>query len=224
MKKIKDLPISDRPYEKCYTYGAEYLTDVELLSVILRTGTNGISAFELSSHILNNSLLNLMQLTCNDLLKIKGVGKVKAVQILCIAELAKRISKANASKKVKFDNPSLIAQYYMEQLRHLNYEMSIALYLDSKCNLIFEHIISKGSINMSMMDPREIFVHALKNQAVNIIIMHNHPSGDPTPSRDDINTTNRIDQGAKLIGLHLLDHIIIGDNTYKSFRELDLLS
>lgn len=224
MKKMKDLPLNDRPYEKCFLYGADYLSDVELLSVILRTGTNGTSAFELSSQIINNDLLRIMHLSKEQLLKIRGIGKVKAIQILCIAELSKRISKANITKKIPLDKPCLIAEYYMEQLRHLEYETSIVLFLDTKCNYIGDYILSKGSVNMSVMNAREIFINALRHNAVNIVLIHNHPSGDPTPSKEDISTTKRIFECGKLIGIQLLDHIIIGDNTYRSLGELNLLN
>lgn len=228
MRKIKDIPVSERPYEKCLSNGPGHLSDYELLSVILRTGSPGISAYDLSKNILDGgiqkgSLLSIMHLTKEQLLKIKGIGKVKAVQIMCIGELAKRISAIDAQKGLKFDSPSTIADYYMEKMRHLEQENLLVIYLDTKCHLIKDKIISKGTVNQSLISPREIFIEGLKCDAVSIILMHNHPSGDSTPSRDDICSTLKIKEAGKLIGISVLDHIIIGDRNYSSMRELKLI-
>lgn len=229
MRKIKDVPVNDRPYEKCFINGPEFLTDCELLSVILRTGTQGISAFDLSSELLKGhdgkeNLLSILHLSKEQLLKIKGIGKVKAVQIMCIGELAKRIAAAGARSGIKFRKPSTIADYYMEQMRHLEQEQLVVMYFDTKCRLIKDKILTTGTINQSLISSREIFVEALKCNAVNIVLVHNHPSGDCVPSREDCSVTKKIQEAGKLIGINLIDHIIIGDRKYTSLKEAGILS
>ena len=155
-------------------------------------------------------------------MSIKGIGKVKAIQIKCIAELSRRISKTNAKCELVFNSPATIVDYYMEDLRHKEVEEFVMLALNSKSVLLDEFVISKGTVNSSMASPREIFIQALRVKAVNIIIMHNHPSGDPTPSRNDLIVTNTIKQAGDIIGVKLIDHIIIGDNKYISFKESGL--
>ena len=225
--KMKEMPTSQRPYEKCLIKGPKSLCDVELLAVLLRCGTEGENALELASRILyqkdDAGLLSLHHSTMEKLLSIKGIGKVKAVQILCISELAKRLAKASAKDLLSFQSPSTIAQYYMEELRHETQEHMKLLMLNSKSMLIGESDISKGTVNASLITPRELFIEALQKNAVTIVILHNHPSGDPTPSQEDIFTTKRIKNAGDLIGIELLDHIIIGNNCYISFREQGML-
>lgn len=226
--KIKNVPVNERPYEKCFSKGPEVLTDAELLAIILRNGTPGMSVYELSREILSlkdskGSLLSIMRLTKEELMKIKGVGKVKAIQILCICELAKRISTLNAEHDLKFDNPSSIANYYMERMRHLDRENLIVIYLDTKCHFIKDITISTGTVNQSIISSREIFVEALRCNAVQIILIHNHPTGDCKPSRSDILSTEKIIKAGELVGITVIDHIIIGDRNYSSLRELNYI-
>ena len=228
MNKIKDMPRSERPYEKCFENGPETLSDCELLSVILRTGVKGSSAYDLAKEIITQqgdgtNLLKIMDTTKEELLHIKGVGMVKAVQILCIGELAKRIASMPFVDNVKYDSPKKIAGYYMERLRHLEQETLHVMFLDTKCKLIKSKEITKGTIDRSMISQREIFVEALKCNAVNIVLVHNHPSGEPTPSRDDIRSTKKIKEAGDMVGIRLLDHIIIGDNKFSSLRELKVI-
>lgn len=228
MSIIKNIPVNERPYEKCFSKGPQILTDCELLSVILRTGTNGTSAYDLAGKILNmgtdeGNLLSIMHLSKEQLLGLKGIGKVKAVQIMCIGELTKRISALDAKTGLKFDKPSTIAEYYMERMRHLEQENLIVIFLDTKCQFIKDKVLSTGTINQSLISSRDIFVEGLKCNAVSIILLHNHPSGDCTPSRDDISSTIKITNAGKLIGISVLDHIIIGDHRYSSLKELKLL-
>ena len=229
MNKIKDMPRSERPYEKCFENGPETLSDCELLSVILRTGVKGSSAYDLAKEIITQqgdgtNLLKIMHTTKEELLHIKGVGMVKAVQILCIGELAKRIASMPFVDNVKYDSPKKIAGYYMERLRHLEQETLHVMFLDTKCKLIKSKEITKGTIDRSMISQREIFVEALKCNAVNIVLVHNHPSGDPAPSLEDIRMTKRIGRAGELLGIQLLDHVIIGDRCYSSLRERGILS
>lgn len=224
---IKDMPRLERPYEKCEERGASSLSDCELLAVLLRTGTKGENVLDLAERILyhigENGILGIHKFSVEQLMQIKGVGKVKAIQIACISELAKRLAKAEAKKTLCFSSPETIAQYYMEDLRHEKQEHMKMLMLNSKADLIGESDVSKGTVNASLITPRELFIEALQKNAVSIVIMHNHPSGDPTPSRDDMLTTKRISEAGNLIGIELLDHIIIGNNCYISFREQGIL-
>lgn len=220
--------MEDRPYEKCFTFGAEYLTDSELLAVILKSGTKGESSLDLARRVLelskNDGLLGICKIPLSELMTIKGIGKVKAIQIKCVAELSRRISKSNLQNKLVFNSPRSIVKHYMEDLRHKEVEEFVMLALNNKSVLLDEFVISKGTVNSSIASPREIFIQALRVKAVNIIIMHNHPSGDPTPSRNDILTTNSIKSAGDIIGINVIDHIIIGDNMYYSFNEHGLLS
>lgn len=224
MNIIETLPKEERPYEKCLQYGTEALTDIELLAIILRTGTKGCNVKELAVKLLKNedgavSVLSLTHLSLEQLLEISGIGKVKAIQILCVLELAKRISKTSFNNATKYNTSEVIAGFYMEQLRHLEQEHLYVMFLDTKCKLIKDKLISSGTINQSLISPREIFIEALRCNCVNIILVHNHPSGDPAPSRDDLKSTSRVKEAGKIIGIRLLDHIIIGDNTYCSLNE-----
>lgn len=224
---IKEIPVTERPYEKCEQRGSASLSDEELLAVLLRTGTRGESALALARHILYNAgetgILGIHQFSMERLMAIKGIGKVKAIQLSCISELAKRLSKATYQEALCFSEPGSIARYYMEDLRHEKQELMKLLMLNTKARLIGETNISKGTVNASLITPRELFIEALQKNAVSIVIMHNHPSGDPTPSREDMLITKRILDAGALIGIELLDHIIIGNNQYISFREEGLL-
>ena len=225
---IKELPDEQRPYEKCERFGAENLTDAELLAVLLRSGTRGHSALELADKILHpifsqKGILNIHQWTYEQLLQVKGIGKVKAVQILCLSELSKRLAKTSAKKGLDFTTPESIARYYMEDMRHSNQEEMKLLLLNTKARLIGESNISKGTVNSAVVSPRELFLEALQKNAVFIILLHNHPSGDPTPSKEDIIVTKRVIEAGKLIGIELLDHIIIGNNCYTSMKEDNII-
>lgn len=224
---IKEIPVTERPYEKCEQRGSASLSDEELLAVLLRTGTRGESALALARHILYHAgetgILGIHQFSMERLMAIKGIGKVKAIQLSCISELAKRLSKATYQDALCFSEPGSIARYYMEDLRHEKQELMKLLMLNTKARLIGETNISKGTVNASLITPRELFIEALQKNAVSIVIMHNHPSGDPTPSREDMLITKRILDAGALIGIELLDHIIIGNNQYISFREEGLL-
>lgn len=219
---IKSIPKEERPYEKCLEKGAENLTDAELLAVILRTGSRGESALELSRKVLaqnGGGLLGIYHMSVTDLTQMKGLGTVKAVQLKCVAELSKRIARATFSEGVSFRNPAAVAGYYMEELRHQEQEVLLLVMLNSKGRLIRDQVISKGTVRAALISPREIFIEAIKHQAVSILLLHNHPSGVPDPSREDIRLTLRVRQAGELLGIELLDHIIIGDRQAVSMRE-----
>ena len=225
---MKEMYKDDRPYEKCLKQGAGSLSNAELLAVMLRTGTKGKSALDLAHHILSKMCgeggsLNIHGFTLQKLKSIKGIGTVKSIQILCLSELAKRLAKANAKERLIFNLPSTVAEYYMEDMRHQKQEHMKLLMLNTKSKLLGETDISKGTVNASLVSPRELFIEALEKNAVSIILLHNHPSGDPTPSENDILLTKRVKEAGALIGIDLLDHIIIGDNCYMSFANAQLL-
>lgn len=227
MKKnytVKELPESERPYEKCEKQGAGVLSDAELLAVIIRTGSKEERSIDLANRILLLSkqykgLQGLHYLNFADLLQVRGIGKVKAVQLLCIAELSKRMCKSYKNIGDLFQSPEEIATYYMEDMRHLSRERCLLVFLDVKNRRIGEQILSVGTIDSAVVAPREVYVRALQYNAVGIILLHNHPTGDPTPSRHDIQVTKRLAEAGNFIGIQLMDHIIIGDNTYISLRE-----
>ena len=217
---IKNMPESERPYEKCQKYGVKSLSDAELLAVIIKSGTKNKRSIDLAMQVLGaddqDGLAGMCRLTFQDLTKIKGVGTVKALQILCTIELSRRIAKASLGDRYVFDSAEAIAAYYMEDLRHLKQEHLILLMLDTKNHLIADSMITKGTVNAAMISPREIFIEAMKHEAVNIILVHNHPSGHPVPSQADIEITKNIASVGKLLGIHLLDHIIIGNRCYET--------
>lgn len=227
MKRItmKDIPEDDRPYEKCLKVGPENLSDAELLSIIIRTGSREDNSLDLAQKILalnypKEGVLGLLHLSLPELMQIKGIGKVKGAQLLCIGELSKRIwKKAALDETATFLNPADIVQYYREDIRHMEQEQLHAMFLNTKGALLKDALISKGTVNSSMVSPREIFIEALRYHAVNFVLVHNHPSGDPTPSRDDIHVTRQIRDGGMLLGIQLIDHIIIGDKSYISLKE-----
>lgn len=216
------------PYEKFEIYGAESLTDAELLAIIIRTGTKEADSIQLGKEVLSlgtgsgqaNGLLSLQHLSLEELMNIKGIGKVKAIRIKCVTEFSRRIAMETFKKGIRFDKPSTIADYYKEQIRHLEVEQVILVMTDGKNQFLKDCVISSGTVNMSLISPREIFMTALKMQAVHILLVHNHPSGDPTPSKDDIEITKRIHGASLIMNIPLVDHIIIGDNTYMSLKEL----
>lgn len=223
---IKKLPEWERPYEKCIREGAGALSDSELLAVIMRSGTKGRSSVALANEILNQTktssypgLLGLLHSSVSDLMKIHGIGKVKAIQLKCIGELSKRIAASAARTQLRFDQPITIAKYYMEKLRHEEQELMVCMMLDSKNHLLGEQILSRGTVNATLITPREVFVEALRYHAVCLILIHNHPSGDPTPSKCDMEVTERMRRAGELLGIRVLDHLIIGDQKYFSFRE-----
>lgn len=225
---LKELPISERPYEKCEKYGVSSLSDAELLAVIIKSGTQGERSIDLANRVLNFSkenpgLIGLNSISMEQLISIRGIGRVKAIQLLCVTELTKRMAKERYSKQIELSSPASIAKYYMQDMRHLEVEQVVLLLLNTKCQKIKDIVLSKGTVNASLVEPREIYINALKYKAVQIVLLHNHPSGDVTPSKSDISLTRRVKETGELVGIPLVDHIILGDNTYLSFREQGML-
>lgn len=229
MSLFKEIyPKNELPYDKFVRLGAENLSDAELLAIMLRTGTKDKTPIELGRDILNLAgkkwgLLGLHHFSVKDLTQIPGIGEVKAVQLLCIAEIARRTSVMQAKSALTFDCPETVAAYYMESMRHLETEQLLLVLLDVKKRILSEAVISVGTLNATLVSPREIFIRAMREEAAYIVLLHNHPSGDPDPSRQDMLVTHKIKEISDLIEIPLLDHIIIGDNRYTSFKQKGLL-
>jgi len=224
----KELPESERPYEKCERFGPGALSDAELLAVIIRTGTKHERAVDLAIRVLDRpgakkGLSALHYYSRQELQKIRGIGKVKAIQLCCVAELAKRMQAAVDGEKEVFRTPESIAGAYMERLRHCRTEQIILLMLDTKGRKIADEVISQGTVNMAVLEPREVLCVALRYEAVFLILLHNHPSGVAIPSPADISVTRRLAEACEIVGIELRDHIVIGDNCYLSMMEKGLL-
>lgn len=225
---VKELPLCERPYEKMWTFGESSLSDVDLIAIILRSGSKEKNSMELAREVLrlsdgSYSLLALHKKPVEELQKIPGIGKVKASILKCIAEISVRISDTGLQYGLLADTPKVIVNHYMERLRHLNYEQLIAVYLNGGSYVIGDKVISTGAVNQSIVPPREIFLNALKKEAVYIILIHNHPSGNSSPSKEDISITENLCKAGELLGIKILDHLIIGDRKYFSFREHQIM-
>ncbi len=211
------------PYEVVKEYGAEELEDDELLAVFIRTGTKEQNAVKVANRILDSfperNLLGLCHIPWKELMEIPGIGEVKAIRLKCLAELARRISRTEAKKGLRFDRPETVWQYYKESLRHKEQEKVILIMLDQKLQLICDDTLSIGTVRESIVSPRELFLKALQQKAVQVMLVHNHPSGDPSPSQADLEITKRIQMLGAMMEIPLVDHIIIGDKTYCSLRE-----
>ena len=219
---IKNRIKRELPCEKYERLGPEALSDAELLAILIRTGTKGEDGLTVAEKIIGNheeGILLLQSVTIEELMQIKGIGRVKAVRIKCIGEFSRRMAMQSRVKSLNFNRPSTIAAYYMEQLRHLETEHVYLILTDNKNCLLREILISKGTVNASLLSTREVFAEALKYQAVHIFLLHNHPSGDPGPSEQDIRITEQILEASRILNVPLLDHIIIGDNKYISLKE-----
>ena len=226
--RIKDMAKSEKPVEKLLTCGAEVMSDAELLAIILRTGTKEHSAIELAQLILNSNpvykgLPGLCYTNPTELMKISGVGRTKASQILALTELSKRLSSESFKNTVQLNSSESVASYFMEKTRYLTRERVYALFMSASNAVIKEMLISSGSIDRSIISVRDLFSEALRCDAVSMIILHNHPSGSPEPSLADINISKNIKEAGEVLGIRLLDHIITGDRVYVSLKERELL-
>ena len=221
--KIKELPIGERPYEKLELYGEKNLSNAELLAIIIKAGTKEESSIELAQKILklnnnsNNDELNfLRELSLEELICVKGIGRVKAIQIKAVCELSIRMNKPSDYKKIIIKEPSDVANVLMHDLRFLKKEVIKIIILNNK-NVILKILdIASGGTNFANTDIKDILSEAVKMQAPKIIMVHNHPTGDSTPSKSDIQITNRLYDAANLLGIQLLDHIVIGNMEYTS--------
>lgn len=224
--KISDIPKNERPMEKLLKYGADDLANAELLAVLLRSGTKGENIISLSTRLLSDvgGLDGLLHINLEEIKKIKGIKEVKACQIIAMMELFRRFRTLRSQNDdFKISSPKDISMLLINEMNNLNQEVLKLILLNTKNTVIGVKDVFKGSLNSSIVHPREIFREAVQRGSASIIICHNHPSGDPTPSKEDINVTLRIKQCGDLMGIKLLDHIIIGNNNYISLKEKGII-
>lgn len=224
--KMQELPLSERPYEKLEMYGETTLSNAELIAIIIKTGTKEESSVIIAQKILalekkeGNNLRFLQDISIEELMKIKGIGKVKAIQLKAVAELTKRMSRPLDVCKVQINSPKDVAELLTEEMKFEKREVVKTIMLNSK-NCILKIVdVCFGGTNSAILKPKDILHEAIKQGAPKIILVHNHPSGDPTPSKSDFDFTERLNEASKIVGVELLDHIIIGDYGYRSIFSL----
>ena len=218
---IRDFPVDERPRERLINNGPESLSNQELLAILLRTGTKSESVIQLANRLLTQfgGLMWLKDAAHEEMTNLKGIGQAKAVQISAAVELGRRISNLTYDDRYIIRSPEDGANYVMNDMRFLMQEHFVCLYLNTKNQVIHRQTIFIGSLNASIVHPREVFKEAFRRSAASIICFHNHPSGDPTPSREDIEVTKRLVECGKMIGIEILDHMVIGDKKYVSMKE-----
>ncbi|AID01619.1 JAB domain-containing protein [Staphylococcus xylosus] len=219
--KIKELANNQKPRERLINNGSAHLSDVELLAILINTGRKGFSSLDIANELLKSveSLKQLKALSINDLNKVKGIGLYKALILKAAFELGERMHSGSLEEKIQITSPQDVANFMMGKMEHLTQEKFIVLFLNSKNVIIKQKTIFIGTLNSSVIHPREIFSEAIKCASNAIVVLHNHPSGDTTPSKEDIRATNRLRECGEILGIDLLDHIIIGDHTYMSMVE-----
>ena len=225
---IRQTPVSERPYEKCERSGPGALSDCELLAVLLRTGTKDKGVTDLAADLIRmcpgDNIGHLMKLTAKDLMSIRGIGRVKATELLCVCELSKRIwRQSHYRSRTKIRSSLEAAGYYMEELRYLDRERVYIMLLDAAQYLIGDIKMTEGTVDMSLVSVREIVRKALSMDASKLILVHNHPSGDPAVSKKDMEASSNLKRACTFMGINMLDSIIIGDGDYLSFSEKGIL-
>jgi len=217
---IKELPEGERPRERLLNNGVQALSNAELLAIILRTGTKKENVVDLAKHLLiDRDLKSLSQLPAGDIMKMFGIGEAKACQIIAAFELGRRVASNGNGEKPAMKNPEAVAVYFMHRLNILKQESFYCAYLNTKNRMIKEQLISTGGLSASIVEPRDVFRGAISDGAASVILVHNHPSGDPSPSRDDIEVTKKLMSAGDIIGIKVLDHVIIGDGKWVSLKE-----
>jgi len=219
---FKNIPIEEKPRERLLKCGVDSLSNEELIAIILRTGNKKYNVKELANNILCyfENIGNLKNIRVNNLLNIEGIGKIKAIELISAIELGRRVYEYdNHNELVSLTNPKSIINYFNSLFKNKNKEYFYVIYLDSKGKYIDKKLLYKGILNKSLVHPRDIFKEAYLLSACSFICIHNHPSGDATPSREDIEITNNLKQIGILHGIKLVDHIIIGKNNYYSFYD-----
>lgn len=218
---IRDFPEDERPRERFEQNGPESLSNHELIAILLRTGTKEESVLQLANRLLTNfeGLRLLKEATLAEMTQIKGIGKAKAIQVLAAVEIGRRISNLAYDDRYVIRSPEDGASYVMNDMRFLSQEHFVCLYLNTKNQVLHKKTVFIGSLNASIVHPREVYKEALRRSAASIICLHNHPSGDPTPSREDIEVTKRLVEAGRIIGIELLDHLVIGENKFVSLKE-----
>jgi len=223
--KIKDWPESERPREKLINLGVDKLSDAELLAIILRAGSGKITAVDLAKRLLieYSGLIPLSCVSISELKKLKGIGNTKAVTLVASFEIGKRIASGGDIKKIKLTSPENVAEYFIPSMWNLKKEIFKIVLLDSNNQIIKDVQISEGSLNSSIVHPREVFKPAILESSASIILIHNHPSGSIEPSSDDIEITKKIIETGKIIGINVYDHIIIGGKKFTSLANMGLI-
>lgn len=225
--KLRELPMWEKPREKLIRDGAVSLSNTELLAILLGTGSGEKSAMDLASEVLamdqSQGLRHLAVCSPEELKTIDGIGEAKVCSLLAAVEIGRRISACRGEARGKIRTAEDIAMKYMEHMRYYHKEHFFCLLLDSKGGIIQKTDVSIGDINSAPANPREVFTEAIRRNASCVVFLHNHPSGDPTPSEEDLFITNRLAKAGDLLGIKVLDHIIIGDGTYISLREQNLM-
>lgn len=218
---IRDVHLADRPRERLLRQGAASLSNQELIAILLRTGTKQESVLVLANRILSSfdKIQDMKDATMEEYTQVKGVGQAKAVQLLAAAEIGKRIYRKHSEGRYTIRSPEDAAAYLMTDMASLTQEHFVALFLNVKNEILHKETIFIGSLNSSIVHPRELFREAVKRSAASIICAHNHPSGNPTPSPEDIEVTKRLTEAGAVMGIELLDHIIIGDHQFISLKE-----
>ena len=220
--KMKELPKTERPYEKLEKYGEKSLTNAELIAIIIKTGTKEETSIGLAQKILKlndceeKGLNFLRELTIEEFMKIKGIGKVKAIQLKAVCELSSRMNQDKNYQTTKITNPKDVANILMDKMRFEKQEILQTIMLDNRNNIIKIKEIAKGTGNYVKASIKSILSEAIKIEAPKIILVHNHPGGDPTPSQKDIEFTRKVKQASEIMGIELIDHVIIGRVQYKS--------
>lgn len=225
---IKDLPKTERPYEKLELYGEKSLSNAELLAIIIKTGTKEESSVDIARKIINlndkynkEDLSFLKDLSLEEITKIKGIGKVKALQLKAVFELAVRINTPQNYRKIKIKEPNDIAKILMKEMQYEKIEMAKLILLDNKCNILKIKNIALGANNFVNISMKEMLSEAVKTSAPKIILVHNHPSGNSSPSKQDYEVTKKLEVAANTLGIELLDHIVIGNNEYTSIKTIE---
>ncbi|MFV0381397.1 MAG: RadC family protein [Breznakia sp.] len=223
--KLKEMTISERPREKAFYHGVESLSNVELLAILLRCGSRGKSALDIASEVIAqvDGILHLQTSSILELSKIYGMSKLKAVELHAAFELSKRISFEALRSTVSIDNPLTLSTYLNKKIGFKEQEHFHVLFLNNKNEIICDKTMFIGTLNMSVVHPRDIFKEAMQKNTAKIVISHNHPSGDCIPSEQDILVTSTIEQVGKLVGIPLLDHLVVSHNAYFSFRKEKIL-
>jgi DNA repair protein RadC len=225
---IKDWPEDERPRERLIKYGSESLSDAQLLAIILRTGNKTRSAVDLARALIGKfeDFRSMDALSISELCKEKGIGAAKAAQIKAAFEIGKRMLSSRSGLKKGFTCSDDVVTYYIPLMKNLKKEIFRTVLLDSKNKIlkdVEDEIVSKGSLTGSIVHPREVFKTAIKESAAAVILVHNHPSGDPSPSREDIEITQRLVKSGDIVGIKVLDHIIIGDGSHFSFLDKKMI-
>lgn len=219
--RMKDVPREERPRERLVRHGESHLSNQEILAILIGSGTRTESVMDLSNRLLMHfeGLKLLSEATIEELTSIKGIGTAKGVMILAALELGKRIQQYRPEERYIIRSPEDGADYVMEEMRNLKQEHLVTLFLNTKNQIIHRQTIFIGSLNASIVHPREIYREAVKRSAASIICAHNHPSGDPSPSQEDIHVTRRLAEAGKIMGIELLDHLVIGQKSFISLKE-----